>query len=280
MNILAEFQNLSGEDDAVILPGLHALKHALRFGADILLSLSPNKAELLGLANSFAPDTVEFIESSVVEIELGQYQSLIKDAHRTGVVSIAKKPKINLKDVLATKKPIVLIEDCRNLKNLGAVIRVSAGADIGAVLSLSKQIDVWQPGVLIGSAGLNFALPCLNITDDDLSLIKQTRTLIAMDPEGEPYSRHPELVSGSNQKKDSEGIQNFPLASGEGQISEASPGEASRPPVFIFGTERDGISPLLLNLSDEKLSIPMKPRVSSLNLATSVAIVVYNVTYH
>ena len=248
MNVLAEFQNLSGRDDAVILPGLHALKHALRFGADILLSLSPNKAELLGLANSFAPDTVEFIENSVVEIELGQYQSLIKDAHRTGVVSIAKKPKINLKDVLATKKPIVLIEDCRNLKNLGAVIRVSAGADIGAVLSLSKQIDVWQPGVLIGSAGLNFALPCLNITDDDLSLIKQTRTLIAMDPEGEPYTKRPKIISS----------------------------ESPEPPVFIFGTERDGISPLLLNLSDEKLSIPMKPGVSSLNLATSVAIVVYN----
>ena len=263
MNILAEFQNLSGEDDAVILPGLHALKHALRFGGDILLSLSPNKAELLGLANSFAPDTVEFIESSVVEIELGQYQSLIKDAHRTGVVSIAKKPKINLKDVLATKKPIVLIEDCRNLKNLGAVIRVSAGADIGAVLSLSKQIDVWQPGVLIGSAGLNFALPCLNITDDDLSLIKQTRTLIAMDPEGNSF-----IPKAIPPKEKPGGPASHQLAWCEG--------EAIKPPVFIFGTERDGISPLLLNLSDEKLSIPMKPRVSSLNLATSVAIVVYN----
>jgi TrmH family RNA methyltransferase len=298
MNILAEFQNLSGRGDAVILPGLHALKHALRFGADILLSLSPNKAELLGLANSFAPDAAMFIESSVVEVELGQYQSLIKDAHRTGVVSIAKKPELKLKRVLESEKPIVLIEDCRNLKNLGAVIRVSAGADIGAVLSLSKQIDVWHPDVLIGSAGLNFALPCLNITEDDLSLIKQTRTLIAMDPEGEPYSyhpetpnRHPELDSGSNQKNDSEGIQNksslsnwrgaggeanSPLASGEGQVSETSRGEAPKPPIYIFGTERDGISPLLLNLSDQKLSIPMKPGVSSLNLATSVAIVVYN----
>jgi TrmH family RNA methyltransferase len=276
MNILAEFQNLSGRDDAIILPGLHALKHALRFGGDILLSLSPNKAELLGLANSFAPDTVEFIENSVVEIELGKYQSLIKDAHRTGVVSIAKKPKINLKDVLATKKPIVLIEDCRNLKNLGAVIRVSAGADIGAVLSLSKQIDVWQPGVLIGSAGLNFALPCLNITDDDLSLIKQTRTLIAMDPEGDPYSCHPGFSAsrriGIHSNNSSEGIQN------KSSLSRwrGTEGEANKPPVFIFGTERDGISPLLLNLSDEKLSIPMKPGVSSLNLATSVAIVVYS----
>jgi TrmH family RNA methyltransferase len=271
MNILAEFQNLSGGDDAVILPGLHALKHALRFGGGILLSLSPNKAELLGLANSFAPDTVEFIESSVVEIELGQYQSLIKNAHRTGVVSIAKKPKIKLKNALTTKKPIVLIEDCRNLKNLGAVIRVSAGADIGAVLSLSKQIDVWQPGVLIGSAGLNFALPCLNITNDDLSLIKQTRTLIAMDPEGDPYLRHPGFISGPNQKNNSEGVQN------KSSLSRwrGTEGEAPKPPVFIFGTERDGISPLILNLSDEKLSIPMKPGVSSLNLATSVAIVVY-----
>lgn len=273
MNILAKFQNLSGRDDAVILPGLHALKHALRFSADILLSLSPNKTELLRLAEDLAPDTVEFIKLNTIEVEPGQYQSLIKDAHRTGVVSIVKKPEIKLKDVLATKKPIVLIEDCRNLKNLGAVIRVSAGADIGAVLSLSKQIDVWHPNVLIGSAGLNFALPCLNITEDDLSLIKQTRTLIAMDPEGELYSRHPATLrlSESNQKNNSKGIQN------KSSLSRwrGTKGEAPKPPVFIFGTERDGISPLLLNLSDQKLSIPMKPGVSSLNLATSVAIVVY-----
>ena len=255
VNLVNQFQSLSLDSNHVVLPGLHALKHALRFKAEINLSLTPNKTDLLKLAKQIAPDTLEFIEAKVEEVEPGQYKSLLKDAHRTGVISIARKPSFKLSNVLSSQKPIVLIEDCRNLKNLGAVIRVSAGADIGAVLSLSKQVDVWHPDVLIGSAGLNFALPCMNITEDDLSLIKQTRTLVALDPEGEELKLnygHPELDSGSPRKS-----------------------LKTRLPIYIFGTERDGISPQLLNLSDSKIRIPMRKGVSSLNLATSVAVTLY-----
>ena len=260
------FQSLSAELSNVILPGIHALKHALRFGAEIVLSLSPDKAKLVELAEDLAPDTVDFIKLKVQEVELGQYQSLIKDAHRTGVISIAKKPRVKLKQVLESKKPLILIEDCRNLKNLGAVIRVSAGADIGGVLSLSDQVDIWHPNVLVGSAGLNFAVPCINITEDDLSLIKQYRELLALDPD-------------TGKERDDLGHPGLPFSEvnlrrmNDSGSPEDSP--TAKPPVYIFGTERGGISQQLLSLSDERIRIPMKPGVSSLNLATSVAIVVY-----
>lgn len=262
LNLIPYFQTLSQNNDYLVLPGLHALKHALRFKAEINLSLTPNKTDLLKLAKQIAPDTLEFIEAKVEEVEPGQYKSLLKDAHRTGVISIARKPSLKLSNILSSQKPIVLIEDCRNLKNLGAVIRVSAGADIGAVLSLSKQVDIWHPDVLIGSAGLNFALPCMNITEDDLSLIKQTRTLVALDPEGEELK----LNYGHPVRR---------LADDSGSPRKSL---KTRSPIYIFGTERDGISPQLLNLSDSKIRIPMREGVSSLNLATSVAVVVYALT--
>ncbi len=45
--------------------------------------------------------------------------------------------------------------------------------------------------------------------------------------------------------------------------------------MLAFGTERQGLSPELLARADALLSIPMRPGVSSLNLATSVAAVLF-----
>ncbi len=46
--------------------------------------------------------------------------------------------------------------------------------------------------------------------------------------------------------------------------------------VLAFGTERGGLSPALLARADRRVRIPMRPGVSSLNLATAVAVVLYS----
>jgi len=46
--------------------------------------------------------------------------------------------------------------------------------------------------------------------------------------------------------------------------------------VLAFGSERAGLSPVLLEQATKRIRIPMEPGVSSLNLATSVAIVLYH----
>ena len=49
------------------------------------------------------------------------------------------------------------------------------------------------------------------------------------------------------------------------------PGDA----VLLFGSERDGLAPHLRRAATRTVSIPMRPGVSSLNLATAVAVVLY-----
>jgi tRNA G18 (ribose-2'-O)-methylase SpoU len=46
--------------------------------------------------------------------------------------------------------------------------------------------------------------------------------------------------------------------------------------LLAFGTERQGLSQELLDVADYRVSIPMENGVSSLNLATSVAVVLYH----
>jgi TrmH family RNA methyltransferase len=52
----------------------------------------------------------------------------------------------------------------------------------------------------------------------------------------------------------------------------------SMPPraVLAFGTERYGISEELLTQSQHRIAIPMRPGISSLNLATSVAAILFS----
>ena len=70
------------------------------------------------------------------------------------------------------------------------------------------------------------------------------RPLVALDPEGEPL-----------------------------------PGAAVPPrAVLAFGTERDGLSDALRARADACLALPMRPGVSSLNLATAVSGVLFSLS--
>ena len=53
------------------------------------------------------------------------------------------------------------------------------------------------------------------------------------------------------------------------------PGALDPRAILAFGTERHGLSDELLARADARISIPMRAGVSSLNLATSVAAVLF-----
>jgi TrmH family RNA methyltransferase len=131
---------------------------------------------------------------------------------------------------------VVLLENPRHLGNIGACIRVAAAADAAAVLSTGAQ-DPWRPEALRGAAGLHFALPVARTTERRFN----DRQLIAVDPEGDAFD----------------------------------PARMSPRAVLAFGTERHGIGEELVAHADRRVSIPMRPGVSSLNLATSVAAVLF-----
>ena len=134
--------------------------------------------------------------------------------------------------------PVVLLEDPRDLGNMGACVRVAAAADVAGVLTTGSH-DPWHPDALRGAAGLHFALPVARL--EQLARCALDRPLLALDPEGEPLR----------------------------------PRELPPRAVLAFGTERYGLSDELAARADARISIPMRPGVSSLNLATSVAAVLF-----
>jgi TrmH family RNA methyltransferase len=219
-----------------VLEGFHAVKHAIRFGAEILGLTTPDRPALMGLAADLAPDVAEAL-GAAVEIPAGQFAALSPHPVPTPVLAIARRPEADLGEVMSRNRPIVLLDRPMHLGNIGAVVRVAAAADAAAVLTTGDR-DPWDPAALRGSAGLHFALPVIRVD----RLPDSQRPLVAIHPDGERLT----------------------------------PGIVPDRAVLAFGSERSGLSPELIAAADRRLAIPMREGVSSLNLATAVAVVLYS----
>jgi TrmH family RNA methyltransferase len=236
--LVGRFRAARREPALAVLEGFHALKHALRFGAEVEEVLATDPAELDSLAAELAPDLGDSLGGRAIPVAPEVLAELVPQAPRTGVVAIARRPEIDVGAVLAGPRaaPIVLLEDPRTMGNMGACVRVAAAADAAAVLTTGEN-DPWHPDALRGAAGLHFALPVAGV-----ALLPATdRPLVAIDPEGADL-RPADLPPGA---------------------------------ILAFGTERHGLTEELLGRADARLGIPMRPGVSSLNLATAVAAVLF-----
>ncbi|MEW2300177.1 TrmH family RNA methyltransferase [Streptomyces sp. NPDC006655] len=226
---------------AVLLDGFHALKHALRFGAQVPVAVTTDRAATLALAGELAPDVREALDALLTEVSAASYATLVQRPHPTGVAALAVRPsrEANLRTLAHTPRtaPIVVLDEPRNLGNAGAVIRLAAGFGATGVIT-TGTLDPWHPTVVRGGAGLHFATA---VERTDVSELPHG-PVYALDPEGED-------IRGTKLPDDA---------------------------VLAFGSERTGLSPELRARADHLLRLPMRPQVSSYNLATSVAMTLYH----
>ncbi|UIX32583.1 TrmH family RNA methyltransferase [Streptomyces sp. GQFP] len=237
--VVAEWHRLVGS--SVLLDGFHALKHALRFGARIPVAVTTDRRATLALADELAPDVRDTLDALLTEVPETAYTSLVPRPHPTAVAALAVRPSraAHLEALARTPRtaPVVVLDNPRNLGNAGAVIRLAAGFGATGVVT-TGTLDPWHPTVVRGGAGLHFATAVERLTVAELP----AGPVFALDPEGDD-------------------IRGLKL-----------PDDA----VLAFGSERSGLSPDLRARADHLVSLPMRPQVSSYNLATSVAMTLYH----
>jgi len=223
----------------VVIEGFHPLKHAIRFGAELLEVVSPDLKELADLQSEYAPDIGDTITDLAIAVPEDIFEKLAPVSPPTRVLAIARRPVVDITALLndPAPAPLVLLENPRNLFNIGAVVRAAAAAGAAGVMN-TGNLDPWKPGALTTGVGLQFALPVTRI----VTVPTCDRPLVAVDLGGEPLPgfRVPDRA------------------------------------LLAFGTERQGLSRELLDAADLRVSIPMEHGVSSLNLAISVAVVLYH----
>ena len=241
------FRAARSDQTLAVLEGFHALKHALRFGAQILEKVAHDPIQLASLAEALAPDIARVLLAGVDEVPAPVFRQLSPVPPATGVIALARRPEpsrfSSSKQPFAKAAPVVLLENPRSHGNVGAAVRVAAAAGAAGLVATGLH-DPWHPSALVGSAGLHFALPVMGLPPQDFRNLPECladRELVAVHPEGD----------------------------------EISPGAIGVNTLLAFGSEREGLSGDLLAAAHRRIRIPMESGVSSLNLATAVAVALY-----
>lgn len=224
------------DERLVLLEGVHALKHALRFGARIDAVVSPDAVKAAQLLARVAADVTP--PPAWTSLPRDTWRTLVADREPpTPVLAVASRPVVTVENVLAADGIVVVLERPRHLGNLGAVVRVAAAAGAAGVLVVGDA-DPWHPLAVRAAAGLQFALH----TARSETLPETHRPIVALDAAGTPIGRETRLSPDT---------------------------------LLVVGTERDGLSAPMRARADRTLALAMRPGVSSLNLATAVAAVLY-----
>jgi TrmH family RNA methyltransferase len=158
-------------------------------------------------------------------------------------VAVATK-KVYCKQDLKLAKKVVLLENIKDLGNLGTILRTSVAFGADAVVLYGQECaDLYNPKCVRSSVGNLWKIPVIYIEKfeelkDTFGQFERVATL----PRATKY------------------LKNF---------------NVKMPVLVMFGSEADGLSDELINFATKEVKIEMSSTVESLNLSISCAVVLY-----
>lgn len=161
-------------------------------------------------------------------------------------VAVAKQKIFTLDDIKNAKK-VVLLENIKDLGNLGTILRTAKAFDIDAVILFGETVDLYNPKCVRSAVGNLWKLPVIQIKDFE----KLEKTF-----------------------KNFDKVATLPKASDTIMLKDFT---AKSPYVVMFGSEAQGLSKELIDFSTQKVTIEMNEQVESLNLSISVGVLLYEI---
>lgn len=166
----------------------------------------------------------------------------------TGLVAVCDMLDIQLEDVLASSPQLICVAiEIAEPGNAGAIIRVADGVGASAVIFGGHSVDPYNGKCLRASAGSIFSTPVVSAPD----VLAAMRTLRAAGLQVLAAT-----VDGETRLDDAEQLLGTPTA-------------------WLFGPEAHGLPAEIAEWADHRVRIPMSGGAESLNVATAVAICLY-----
>ncbi len=159
------------------------------------------------------------------------------------VISVIEKKKY---DILKSFEKIILLENIKDCGNLGTIIRSAAAFNVDALILFGDCCDLYSSKTVRASVGTFFQLPVFEYK--------------SIDKLNEDFKEF-KFISTNLHKK-----------------SNIKMNEISGKYVIMFGSEAEGLTTRITDLADNNFILPIKSSVESLNLATSVSIILYELS--
>lgn len=187
----------------------------------------------------------EFDQDKIIIVPKNVFKKIAYKENPDGLLAIAEKENFKLEKIKLSSCPLVVIlEAVEKPGNLGAILRTAYAAGVEAVIINDNQTDIFNPNVIRASEGHIFTTPIA------IATILET-------------------IAWLQKNK----IRSF--AAAIKQSHDYLKVDFSGPTALVFGSEADGLSKDWVQAADEKILIPMKGGIDSLNVSVSAAIIVF-----
>jgi len=163
-----------------------------------------------------------------------------------GYLALVEAPKTSLLPSLKVKADslFLVLESLEKPGNLGAILRSAYAAKVEAIIINDPKVDIYNPNVVRASEGLLFA--------NKVVLAGQEESLSFFEANG---------------------VKTLATSLKASRIYTEI--DFKRASAIIIGSEAQGLGQFWLKRADERIKIPMRPGMDSLNASVSAAVVIF-----
>jgi TrmH family RNA methyltransferase len=172
------------------------------------------------------------------------FESFAEKENPQGIAALVRQRSLALEDMTVNRLAVAVVTP-QDPGNLGAILRSLDAVGGDALFLLDGGVDPYHPSAVRASMGTLFWKPFVQASFADFTAWARQRNCI--------------LVG----------------TSARASVDYLAFQPAARPVLLLLGSEQKGLSLEQLAACDERVSLPMRGRASSLNLAVAAGILLY-----
>ena len=223
-----------------IIEGAKLVTEALSYRLSIRYMIASD-----GFIQRFEPMMPSISGITVYQVSDDLFMKISATESPQGILAVADLPAGEKDSLIKRFSRCVILENVQDPGNVGTIIRTADACGFDGVLMSSGCADPYNPKVLRSTMGSIFHLPVITFEDiyETINSIKASGMRIA--------AAHP---------RDAAVLWDSPLSD---HIA------------IVIGNEGNGLSDLMLDLTDIRVMIPMPGKAESLNAAAAASILLY-----
>ena len=216
-----------------LIEGYKAIKEAFDYGIEI---------EYVFVENSHLAE-YSFLKNKLIKTNEAVLKKISTTDSAPSAIAIGYQKEYSKEDFIGMKK-VILLEDIKDLGNLGTIIRSSVAFGVDGIVLYGESADIYNPKCVRAAVGNLWKIPIINVKD---------------------------FSTLNNLFGNFERIATLPAT--KNLLSKT---EFKYPLLIMFGCEASGLSKELIDFATKSVKIEMSENVESLNLSVSVSILLYS----
>ena len=227
------------ESGLFLVEGIHHVGEALEAKWDVeSILFAPDL-----LISSYARDLIARLGSKPQPVSTEVMESLADKENPQGILALVRQKEARFSDLHSAKTCVALVSP-QDPGNVGTILRTMDAVGVDALFLLDGGVDVYHPTAVRSSMGTIFWKPIVHASFADFVFWAK--------------GKHIQLI-GTSAHADVDYHTLVPR----------------HPWVLVLGNEQKGLTIDQANACDVTVSLPMKGRVSSLNLSVATGVLLY-----